>query len=325
MTMKWRGHAALARTTGPTATASPSVYLNCDDANGSGEPILVERINNITADVLSAVPVGFNYKFTASAIEADAPTMGKLFWLFLGTESPATDTHTITPASVQQYFEFFTDRGLDLGTSTPTEVLLGCKMESLEFEVKARQFAKFAISGLACNKGTAVAALSPTAQVTAAYAPLSWMAIKSNATPFKIGYAAATPAADTAITGFKLSLKRTLREKPVDLSSDVPSGIDESGRTIEFEITREFTGAGALAAYNAWAAQSLVGIELNATMGTNTLKIEIPQAVITGSFAEGVGTGDDQIMGTLKCRATTPSAVSIITVTVKDGASGAYT
>lgn len=322
---KWRMKAALARTTGAAATAAPHLLLVGNNSIIEGEPVLAERQGALVPDLLGAQAYGHNFKFSSEGLEPHAHALGYTLWLILGAQVAATDTHTITPANTIEYLEFFLDNVTDLGTSTPTETLLGGKLEKWELECGAQKFAKLAIGGPACAKGSPAATLALSIPSGAANAPLSWAAIRAATGGFKIGYNGAAVAADTGVTGFKVSIARTITPQPIDLSGDQPSAMNEGGREITFEFTREFAGSGALNAYNAWSGNQLVGVEINATMGTNTFKLEIPKMYITGSFKEGGTSGDDILMGTLKCKAALPDAAAIITATVKDGVSGDYT
>lgn len=313
---------ALAKTSAYNTTAAAAVYLICDDCNIEAESQKYERINNTSRDSLGAQPAGFKHSFFAKGIEPDAATLGYLIWLALGGQSMnVSDQHVLVPDEVPPYLQFFLDRGLDLGTSTPTETVVGGMIKSFELDIQMNKFVKLSIDGIACDFGALGAALTA---VEPDY-PLSWHSLRAG--DCKLGYNGAAVASDRTIRGVKINFSQEIRDEDnITLDSDQPIGLTATTRKASFEIMRQFDGANAKAEYLAWKNQQEVGLQLLFSMNSaaETVQLDIPYGEITGSYAGGGGSGDDIIMATLKCDAYKPSGGNLMTVTVDDGNASNY-
>lgn len=283
-----------------------------------------ERENNTSPDDLKPQAAGFKITGQMSGGECGAYELGYLFWLFLGGQAlaDADDTHVITPADVQEYFQMSVDRKTDLGSSTPTENSLGNKMTAFDLAIEKNAFVKVGFSTKACSLGNTSAALSST---LVAY-PLSWHGLRAGT--FKIGYGGAALAVDDTIDGIKITGSREVSDEDnIHLAADQPDSLTSHSRVVEFEIMRQFSGSSILVEYASWKNQVSIGIEVDFQMnsGAETVLIAIPNARIVGSYAGEVGSGDDSIMATLKCKAFVVSGEELITVSVDDGTDALYT
>jgi len=319
---KRTGKFGIGRTSSASATASPKFVIVCDNANISAEPKTYERINNLTPDDIGVVPAGFDHSFTVDGAEIDPAQFGYLWWLALGGQSIVSSEHVLVPANTPEYCEVFCDRNVDLGTSTPSQTAVGAMINKLSLDVQRTAMAKLSVGGVACNFGANAAAL---VAAMPAY-PLNWAALRAG--DFKIAYNGGSLASERTIRGIKIDYARTISgEDNIELDSDQPSSLTAHSRTLEFELTRVFSGAAALAEYNAWKNQQEVNLSLEMKVNSNAYRvlIEIPHARPIGPYAGAVGAGDDSILGTLRCKAFQSGSDNLIKVTVKDDTTVAYT
>lgn len=316
------GKFAIARTASASGTASPKFCVICDSANIEPEPVTYERVNNVTPDDIGVQAAGFRLPWSFSGAEMDPAQLGYLWWLALGGQTIVTNEHVLTPADSLEYAEVFCDRNVDLGSSTPTETAVGAMINSLSLDIQKRAFAKVSAGGLACNFGSPAAALVASLP---AY-PLSWHALRAG--DFQIGYNGAGLASDRTIMGLKIDYSREIGDEDnIGLDSDQPTSLTPHSRSLEFEVSRIFSGAQALAEYTAWKAQQEIAIsaEMQVNSGTYRVQIDIPHARPIAPYAGAVGAGDDSIIGTLRCKAFQSGADKLITVTVADDTTVAYT
>lgn len=319
---KRTGKFGIARTSSASATASPKFVIVCENANISSDPKTYERINNVTPDDIGVVAAGFDHSFTVDGAEMDPAQLGYIFWLALGAQTIVTNEHVLTPGNTPDYCEVFCDRNVDLGTSTPAQTVVGAMINKLSLDIQRTAMAKVSLGGPACNFGANAAALVAAMPTY----PLNWHALRAG--DFKIGYNGTTPASERTIRGIKLDYSRTISgEDNIELDSDQPSSLTPHSRALEFELTRVFSGAAALAEYNAWKAQQEVGMSIEMKVNSNAYRvlIEVPHARPIGPYAGPVGAGDDSILGTLRCKAFQSGSDDLIKVTVKDATTVSYT
>lgn len=317
------GVAAQAKATTPAAT--PKIYCIGTDHNIEGTPVLTEELNPLSPDPIEPHYEGKDYTWTTGGINPTCAVLGYFLWLFCGAESNVSDVHTITLADASKYLTPFSDRDMDLGTSTPTERLTGGKIDQMSIEFKPRSWAVFEASGPGLSLATPVAALSPSIAAGAANRPISWRDIVETANGwFKTQVNGVALADDTGIRSAKITFTREVAADEFDASGIDSTGATEGKRKIAFELTRSFTGANALAEYNAWKNAQQVGFEVKAMVGTNYVTLTIPQAHITGSYAPPIGDGQETIVGTLRAEAFTAGASAAFTAVVKDGSAVAY-
>ena len=298
---------------------SPAHVLVCDSCNLTGEPKTIEQTNNMTPDNAAIESVGKDCSFEFSGIEPNITQAGYIMAAAFGGDEIVSDAHVIEPGEDSLFIVPFKDLRNQVGAtaSQTTEVGLGGKIASLSFEVASKSFAKMSASGGVCDYGEPAATL---AKALPAF-PLSSKSLRAG--DYKIGLNGAAPASDRGIRGVKMDYAREQNlEDNTTLDSDQPNDITEGGRTFDFEITRQFAGAQALAEYNAWMNDQDVSLDIEFITdpdGTpQSLRIEVPHARITGPYAGEIGTGEDPIMATLKCRAFVSGSDPIIRVTVDD-------
>jgi len=322
-TSKWKGAAGLAYT-GDTTTAASTlkVYPIAESIDAKGEPATYERVTSQQPDVLNVNRAGMNYSFSVDGMQANCADLGYLTWLALGGQTYGT-FHDLTPADDSGYFGLNIDRKLDLGSSTPTERYVGCRVGSLSFEQPLRDYARVSFNGLAADQGSLAAALSVTPPTGANDQPLDWGSLGAGF--LKIGYDGAATAQDNDVQGFKWELTRNQAYGGFKVNTGQPSAILEGGRRLTFEVTREFAGAGALAGYNAWKNNEAIELDVEYDVGAYRYRFHINQGVITGSYAAEIGTGEDAIMATLVCTAVKPDGGNLMDVEVVDATAGVYT
>jgi hypothetical protein len=329
-TPKWKGIAGLARTADASSTASPQVYPIADDVDTPGAPVTYERTTSQQADILHITRCGTDYNWVIDGMQGSAFDIGYLFYLLLGTDTWAAGpaTHTLTPATNSQYANLKVDRDVQIGTggTDHTQECVGCRVGSFTFDQPMRDYAKINAGGLFCNLATPSASLSsPSISVGDDDEPPGWAHLQDGSAFFKIEYDGGGLAQDDAVQSWKMEYSREQVYSGIDVGDSQPDGINEGGRELTFEITREFIDdSGSKDSYDAWENGKTVGIDIKYIMGANYVQITIPQAHVVGSFAQSVGTGAESIMATLMCKAFKGSN-PLITVVVKDGSSAAYT
>jgi len=324
-TPKWKGIAGLARTATASATATPAVYPIADDVDTPGTPVTYERTTSQQSDILHITRCGTDFNWLIDGMQGSCNDLGYLFWLALGGDSWLTDTHTITPATDSQYFNLKIDRGVDLGTDDNTQECVGCRIGSFTFEQPVRDYAKLNASGLFVNLGTPSADLSaPSISVGDDDEPPGWVHLQDGSSHFKIGVGGASSAQDDGVQSWKLEYSREQVYSGIDVGSSQPDGINEGGRELTFEITREFIDdAASLGWYEAWRDGDAIELDIQYIMGTSELRFHIPQAEITSPCPGPVGSGAESIMATLTCKAYKGSN-PLISIYAKDGSGGAY-
>lgn len=324
MGSKFNGVVAIGRATAFDNDAAAKHYLQCGTATIDDTPIIYERDSIVSPDVELGIGGGHKHTFSIDGIELPMDHLGYLLWLALGTQS-GTTTHTLTPASAQDYLCIRLDRGLQIGAggTDSTQVLLGAKIGNLRLEIPKKGFAKCSISGVACDLATADTELTATIPTGANNAPVSWQAIKDGY--FKVGYPS-TPAADTEITRFALDISRELDEEDgVDLGSDQPTAINEGKRVVTWEVDKQFSG-NAKTAYDAWLAQTQVGLDIDMTVGAYSAVLTAAYGNVIGSFAKEVGASAESIMATLQVRThRNNSSTPVLQAIVTDSETIAYT
>lgn len=325
-TPKWQGKAGLARTADAVSEANPQVYPLADTINAEGVPVSYERVTSQKPDIFHIEQSGYDWSVTVDGMQASCFDFGYLMWLALGGDSFLTDTHTITPTDNSQYFNLKIDRGLTLDGNGPTQSIKGCRIGAISLEQPLRDYAKVSVSGLACAMNqTEGGTLSVTIPEGDDDQPLSWAALAHASGFFKIGYNGAAATQDDDIQGWKFELTREQIYAGIDLGASQPEAINEGGRELTAEVTKEFIGAGAQNAYKAWKDTEKVELDVRYQVGANYYRIQIPQMEVVGAFGGEIGTGNESIMGVLSLKATKKAATNIMTITTLDGSAGAYT
>jgi len=325
-TAKWDGAVAVALAS--SATDEPgvtnAVYPIAESAQIEMEPITYER-RTILADLDYIIAAGFNYTWAINNIRPNANVFGYLMMLALGTDTWSSTKHILTPSDDGLYCNVFIDRGLDLvGTSKPTQVLVGAKVTGFTLEFPLKDNAILGLSGVGCDLGTELAALSPSVPTGDDEAPLSWKALQNG--HFKVGLNAGSTAQDDSIQGFKLEGSRASMPSGVSLGSDQPSAIHLGVREFFFEFTKEFATTTEKDQYIAHAAQQDIGVEFDAQMGSTPYYATMYEmrGKPVQTFAGEVGVADEIIMATMRCKARKYSSDPIIKFDVVDGTSAAY-
>jgi len=324
---KWKGSVGLAIASDASTRVAPTVFPICDSGNIEGEPKTYEAKNSITPDVIAIEEAGHDFKWSVGGIEPTAKMFGWLWAVALGSDAFATDTHTITPDDDSKYLCPSIDKGVDLGSSTPTMSGLGGKVGSLSFEIADGGFATMEASGLLCDlDSTYYTALSPSIVSTKFRKPISWEWLKHASASFAVGYAGGASSADKNITGLKVNYSRAQKGTGISANSEQPTGITEGMRELTFEITKEFD-ANATDAFDAWIGQT-GSVAISMTLYADTdqqVSLVIPNATIAGSFGDEVGAGEDTITATLSCKAFQDASDPLVIITVKDDTTGVYT
>lgn len=329
-TPKWKGTFGIGRTADASSVATPAIYPRYETADIKGVPVTFEDNPVMSPDLHAIEAAGKNWTFEANNMRLPAYHMGYLLWLALGTESFGSGTHTLTPADAAQYFNGKLGRGLDLDTVTggeqPVQNLVGAKIARLAIEQNARAYATVSIGGAGCNVAAPTAALTPTILTGPENAPLSWPALRAGW--LKTSYAGGAFAQDNSVQGVKIEYTREQdAEAGIDIESDQPDAVNDGARNVMVEITREFTGAGAQADYDAWMNSKSVGTDLKWVMGTSPayeVNIVVPLARPVDNQPGPIGVGAESIKGTLVLKAYR-GALSLIYAVVKDQIAVAYT
>lgn len=327
---KWKGKVGIGRTADAVSVATPAIYPRYESAQLGGVPVVFKDNPVMSPDLYAIESAGKDFTWAINNMRLPAYHMGYFLWLALGSEAFGAGTHTLSPADDSQYFNFKLGRGLDLDTVTggeqPTQNGLGCKLGRLTIEQNARAYATITASGLLCHTGAPSAVLTPTILTGPENGPLSWPALRAGF--LKTSYAGAAFAQDNSVQGFKIEYTREQDGTAgIDIESDQPDAIGEGARSLLFEITREFRGAGAQADYDAWMNSKLVGLDVKWLMGTSpqySCRLLITQGRPVDNQPGEVGMGAERIKGTLKLEAFRGS-VALIVAEVQDQIAVAYT
>ncbi|MBU1701444.1 MAG: hypothetical protein KJ970_13180 [Candidatus Eisenbacteria bacterium] len=301
-------------------------FFVCDDADIELNPQTYEAINNITPDTPRIEHGGFELPWHINGIEPNVNTLGYAMACALGGDTWDTDHHDIEAANSSQYINALVDKVQDLGTSTPTQRAFGAKISEWSIEFQRNAFFKMGLSGMACNTELG-AALSPSMTYGANNAPLSWACLTTALGGyFKYGVDGADPAtSDPEVLGFKIAGTREQTPSGYGLESEQPTRMNEAGRGITFEITKEFCGTHAKAQWEAFKAKQVISVTWKAVTGTSSAIMTKVFGQVVGKFGEAIGTGAETIMGTLQCKAFRyESASPIVGFTIIDGTVGAY-
>ncbi len=322
---KFEGVVGIARATTASAVVAPKHYLQCGTATIDDTPIVYDRDAITSPEVEYSIGGGHKHTFSVEGIELPIGHLGYLLWLALGSDTWDTDHHDIVPQASQEYLCLQIDRGLQIGAGGTDEaqVLVGAKIQNFRLEIPRKGFGKASISGVACDLGTEGSSLTNVVPTGANNAPVSWQSMKDGY--FKLGYPT-SPAADTEITRFALEIARELDDEDgVDLGSDQPTQINEGKRTITYEVDKHFSG-NAKTAYDAWEAQTEVGLDVDLTVGSYSCVLTSAYGHIIGSFAKEIGASAEAIMGQLqvKCHRNNTSTPTLAAV-VTDATGEAYT
>lgn len=322
---KWQGSVALAIAADASSEAAPVLYPNAESAQIGGAPILAERINAITREPIGIEPEGHDFAFEISGWEPTAQDLGYVAAACHGAEvhTPGTpDQHVITGANASKYLNVKIDDGLDKGTNQPTESLVGARIGRFAFELGMKSFGKLAIGGFGCRLASPGAALSPTLLTGANNAPISWAAVQAG--HFQTGYNDAALTDDDDMRGFSLEFTQGQAYSGAKIGDNQPDAINEGMKSLGFVISKEFSGAKALAEYQAWLSQQECAVDCLGVMGTHEIRFEILNAHVEGPYREPIGVGEESIMGTLRCRAFQSGSDPLIRITVKDSFGAAY-
>jgi hypothetical protein len=308
---------------------APTTPYKYPDAGGcaiDGEPIIYEREPGSLPDVDFQKAAGKTWSWKMPNIQPNVNVFGWLMAQILGSDTWNTipADHTIAPADDLPWLNVLKDDNLDRGTSTPTQRLLGAKIGDFEFVQESNSIAKLTISGKGCDEGAAAAALTTSVPTGDNEAPLSWASLKAGY--LKIGYAGAATAQDNDVTGFKIMGKRALVETGRGtLGSNQPTDLRPGKRKDFFiEITKEFSGASAIAMYTAWKNQSTVAVEIKYLVGTYSVISGVMTGEIVGSYPPEISADETVVVATLRIKLRKAGAVPIVGWTVKDATTAAY-
>jgi hypothetical protein len=326
-TPKWKGGVAVVRASSAThEPASGFVYPMAESAQIEGAPILYTRLPYAIPDPDRVGLGGFEFSWRIDGITPNCMVFGYLMALALGNDSwnGIGGYHSLRPDDDAQYLNVLIDRGLDLGTSEPTERLVGAKITGWTLEFKHNEYAKLSVSGVGANLGSLAAALAPSIPTGDDDEPLGWHHLRNGYV--RLGYNGGAVADDNDITGFTITYNRPPILSGRDLGSAQPTEIFNAARELTFSITKEFSGSGAVNMYNAWKNQQEVEFTWRAEVGSapNYVSQASVYGYVSRSFAGEVGAGEDVIEGTLECLVYKKGTDDLIKFDVKDGTTGAY-
>lgn len=325
MGSKFNGVVGIARSADASTPVSPAHILQCGTATIDGEPIVYEREANASLDIEGAEYGGHKHTWSIDGIEAPIGHLGYILWLLLGSETYSSG-HILTPGTAQQYacIQIMRNPDLDLDGSThPTEVLLGGKINRARLEITKKGFGKLALAGVGADRDHA-AALTRSTPTGADNAPVSWAALKGSGY-VHLGYDAAA-GSDTEIRRVALEVTQALNDDDgVDLGSDQPTQINEGRRTVTWQFDKLFSG-NARDAYEAWLNQQIVTVDVNLVVGAYSANLISGKAHVVGRFAQEIGASEEAVMATLECRANKGNGLAVaLSATVVDGVGVAYT
>lgn len=320
---KWESNVAIVRAA--SASAAPITgykYPLAKKVTVNETPIIYEQKAQPHPDITRQYPAGFQYDWSIEGIEASANIFGYLMALWFGTHIYSAGIIVITGGTTKEFLNILIDRGLDLGTSQPTERLVGCQIESWDLVCNYNEVATLSIRGKACDRGALDAALVVTVPSGALEAPLSWAALQAG--DFEVGYNGGTLAQDDDITKFTISGSWASVERGRNLGSDQPTDLRPGReRVITYGFDKEFSGAGAIADYTAFIAQQDVEMCAKFLMDTNYVQIDVQYAQITKTYPGDIGDEDGPIMAGIEARARWGGAIAA-SVTVEDASTAVY-
>lgn len=324
---KWNGAAGIARTATASAVSAPTIWPLYESANAEGTPIVVRRHNPFSRVPLGVDTYGYEWAWSFNNIQPTIETLGYLLWLFLGDDSWAANVHTLTldDAGSSEYACISLDRVVDLGTSTPTQQIVGAKIGTLTLEIPEKGYANLAVSGLAADMGALAAALSPVIDTGADYAPLSWASFQSGASgKIQIGYNGGAVANDGSVKMLKLELTQPLEEGGVNQGSNQPTAIHEGQMSGTIEIEREFSGTGGTNAYDAWAGAQELELDALGNVGTHSARLQVKNSIPTAPLGGEVGVGAETIRQSQTYEIFQDASDETCTFTVTDAFGSAY-
>ena len=325
---KWEGTGAIVKSANVTeAPTTGYKYPVCKGVSFPKKRRLAQRKVGWKRVIDRTEAGGFEYEWSMSGIEPNANIFGYLAALGMGLNSYALTVVTITPADGADipYCNVLRGVGYDLGTSMPTERLVGAKVGTFALEVKQEEFAVMSCGGMAADMGAVAAALVPSVPTGANEAPLSWSALKAGY--FKVGVAGGAVAADNDITGFKLEFTQSLFESGRTLGSVQPARIIPGMIGVTFDIEKEFSGVNALAQRAEFLAGGRFAIDFKFLMGAYYVMTKAP---IYGYADSGdqpgdvASDGDDLITASLHCVCQEEAGVDILAFDVVDGSTAVY-
>lgn len=324
---KWRGAAGIARTASASAVAAPVIFPLYETANSEGTPQLVRRQNPFTRAQLQIEPFGKQWSWSMNNIQPNAEMLGYLLWLFLGNDSWAGGTHTLTldESGTSEYACVSFDRVMVLSGTEPTQQLVGAKIANITLEIPTNGFARMSISGRAADLGADAAALSPSIATGANEAPLTWASYQAVGASIKLGYDGAPAADDGTVRMLKFSFTQPLADGGVEKDSVQPQAIHEGQATMTYGLEREFKGTGGLAAYQAWINAVDVELDATAVIGAHSFRTQLHHSKATTTVGGEVGVGAETIQQAIEYEADSGyDADPMATVTVVDAFGSAY-
>jgi hypothetical protein len=318
-----RGIGVAMAATASTDIATPKLFLPAASAKITEVPKIYKRDANYARASDYAFAAGFDYAFSASGVTGNCELLGYLFWLWAGGDSFAATRHTLTPNDTGQYLNFFVDEGLP--TATPLNHLIGARIAKITMSQAETDLFKWAIEGVACDRGVLLAAVAPSLPSGEDNAPLAWAHFQDAGGFFKVGVGGAVPASDPTVKGWEISCSQGVFPQGKSLGSNQPTDQHVGQIEVGFKFKKELFGADAAAQITALRAQNKVGIDMKAIVGANDFQLTIPNADFNADAGKEVGAKDDVVMVEFSADAQKDGATPIITVVTKDGTIGVYT
>jgi len=300
-----------------TGEASPVYFLVAESANIDLKPAHYKRINNIGAEVIGLQQSGYDASFSASNIEPNVEELGYLFWLALGAESNVTGVHTIPPVFDQPHLTAFVDRGGNYATNAVVERLIRARIKSLSLEQARAGYAKVSLEGTGCTIDDLSAGFTPSLDLTADGAPLSWASLNN----FQVAWNGGAYAAADYVKALSIKVEREINPAAFKISTNQPGQIAQGERNITFSFTFDLLDSDAQAdgAWQAVKNGQNVGIQALWVTGTHNFSIEIPNAHITNSPPGEIGAGADPQEWTVEAQAYQAGSTATITAIATDG------
>lgn len=329
MAGKFKGVVGIAAAADATTKVAPAHYLQCASASFDDDPIVAVRDSIGSPDPYGADSYGHQHKFSIEGIELPCEHLGYLLWLFCGSDTyqAGDPNHSVVSVNNSKYacIQLMLNSAVDLGSSAPTQVALGARIESFKLDIPKKGFAKMSISGPFADLDAPEGVLMHVQPTGADEAPFSWKALQDASGFVKLGYDGASASADTEIQAIRIEGSREMNvDDGVDLGSDQPTSIPEGKRVVTWEVDKQFSG-NAATAYASWLAQELLELDIKGIVGTHDARILIGSSEFAGGYAKEIGASADSVMATISGRAhRNDGAEALLSAFINDAAGAIY-
>ena len=280
--ISWQGQMGIGKEGSYGSAAAVSRYIECQSGNAEVVSVRVESEEaRGTRWQYRDLQVGLDYTFTWE-MWAHPENIGEVLEGALGSLSSAVlvdseRRHTITPASSLPSWTLSLDRATG---DSPTQRIIGAKIDTLTLENTARDVLRITVDGPA-QKHDDAAAISPT---DSDYATLTVPPFIFKDLAFTKGYNGVAPSSDQTIERFIVSIVNNLvTDKVTAQGTDYIAAFPEGILVVTGAFDREFEDVTDFNAFVADQQLDIVATWTGPSMGTNDyrLQVDIPNARIT--------------------------------------------